>query len=302
MNNFSDIKNIIHKLKKSCREISNLLRKHIPIKESTGIVNSSKDKVNKIDLISNEILKKNLSKCKEIFCIGSEEEENLVYVNKSGKYFVAFDPLDGSKNIDINLPTGTIFVIYDLSEKGIMKLLNFEDIIYSGYCLYSSATILVETKSKTEMSILKNGTFKNIKRNLRMPKKGTTYSINSGNKKNWNQNTKEIIDKINEQNLSLRYDGCLVADIHRILLNGGIFMYPKDKKNVNGKLRLIYEVWPIAHVCSNSGAYFYGGYEGVNDLTKLKFPENIHQKVNFIVCGEIENYTYGEMFKIQSNL
>lgn len=283
---------IISQIKKSCREISDLLRVHLPNKNNlTNTTNSSNDTVNKIDLVSNEIIKKNLSICKEIRCIGSEEEENLVELNISGKYFVAFDPLDGSKNIDVNLPTGTIFGIYSLEEKGSLHLLNGNDIVYAGYCLYSSATILVETYKKTKMSILMNGNYHLIEDNILMPNKGKTYSINEGNKKYWNDMTKKIVKRVNMDGVSLRYDGCLVADVHRILMNGGLFMYPEDLRNPNGKLRLIYEVWPMAYVANSMGAHCYGAHR-MNNLFELGFPGNIHQKVQLFICGEYENKKY----------
>ena len=289
----TDLDLVINKIRKSCKEISNMLRDHIPNKaNSTNQVNSSNDIVNKIDLLANKTIIQNLRNCSSIFCLGSEEERNLLTVNhNSGKYFVAFDPLDGSKNIDINLPTGTIFGVYSLENKGCIHLLTGEDMVYSCYCLYSSATILVETKKQTKMSILKNGNYHEIKSEMKMPVEGSTYSINEGNKKYWKQNTIDIVSKINKNGLSLRYDGCLVADLHRILLNGGIFMYPSDNKNLNGKLRLLYEVWPMAYIAKNMGAKCYGSSTSIN-LFQLGFPGDIHQKVQLIVCGQEENRKY----------
>ena len=141
------------------------------------------------------------------------------------------------------------------------------------------------------MSILKNGNYHKVNTGMRIPEKGSTYSINEGNKKYWNSLTLDIISKIKEDGVSLRYDGCLVADLHRILINGGIFMYPSDNKNLNGKLRLLYEVWPMAYIARNMGAFCYGGI-ALTNLFGLGFPGNIHQKVQLIVCGREENRKY----------
>ena len=282
---------IISRIKKSCVEISNLLRGYIPGDSKTDKINSSNDEVNKIDLLSNEIIKSNLLNCESIRLIGSEEENELIIVNKEGKYLVAFDPLDGSKNIDVNLPTGSIFGIYKLNDDDTIEDLSNLDgnyLSYACYCLYSSATIFVESHNKTTSYIIVNNNFKLIKDNLYMPEEGKTYSINEGNKNLWEDNIKSVIYKVNKKALSLRYDGCLVADLHRILMNGGIFMYPEDKKNKYGKLRLIYEVWPMCFIARNMGARCYGGLH-INNLFEIPFPKNIHQKIPLIVCGKEES-------------
>ena len=279
---------IINQIKKSCIEISNLLRNYIPGDSNTELVNSSNDNVNKVDLLSNEIIKKNLRNCSSIKLIGSEEEKELLLINENGKYLVAFDPLDGSKNIDLNLPTGTIFGIYQLPVDDNINKMNGNSIKYACYCLYSSATIFVESYNLTSSYIIKDNKFIMINENLYMPEKGKTYSINEGNKNLWENNIKNLINNINEKGISLRYDGCLVADVHRILMNGGIFLYPEDKKNRYGKLRLIYEVWPMSFIARNIGGRCYGGLL-INNLFELSFPQNIHQKIPLIICGKEEN-------------
>ena len=278
---------IIFQIKKSCIEISNLLREYIPGNSKTNIINNSNDNVNKVDLLSNEIIKTNLKNCKSIHLIGSEEEDKLLIINKEGKYLVAFDPLDGSKNIDLNLPTGSIFGIYDLPEDKNYNNIDGNSLKYACYCLYSSATIFVESSNITKSYILVNNEYKLINDNMYMPEEGNIYSINEGNKNLWNSDIKRVINNISYKGKSLRYDGCMVADVHRILINGGIFLYPEDNKNKYGKLRLIYEAWPISFIARNIGGRCIGGLH-IKNIFEIKFPKNIHQKIPLIICGKEE--------------
>lgn len=182
----------------------------------------------------------------------SEENEEPIIVppEKSGKFCVAFDPLDGSSNIDCNVSVGTIFSVFEKKEGTVNDLLRSgADCICAGYCAYSSATELVFTfkGGSVEGFCLDPtiGEFVHTRINMKFPADGgkRIYSCNEGNYIHWDQPIKDAVEefKKSEKPYSARYVGSMVADIHRTLLYGGIYIYPADKKSPKGKLRCLYE-------------------------------------------------------------
>lgn len=202
----------------------------------------------------------------------SEENENFISVNveNQGKYYVAFDPLDGSSNIDANVSIGSIFSIWrrvsDISEGTSEKdyLRNGNDIVASGYCLYgSSVHLLLATIGNVNGFTLDPslGEFILTHPDIKFPAKSQKiYSINEGNALAWTDPIKNYINDIKfpqsgkvSDAYKLRYIGSMVADVHRTLLYGGIFLYPADNSSKNGKLRVLYECFPMAFIVEQAG-------------------------------------------------
>jgi len=221
-----------------------------------------------LDVQANILFQDYLTPISCIKSIVSEEDDEITMVNLDGKYMVAYDPIDGSSNIDLNIPIGSIFGIYD---NNIIKC--------SGYILYGSGTvyILAINKEITMFTLDDTNQWVLTQNKIRIPLKGPSYSINEGNEKYWNDETKHYIRELKLVGKhSLRYIGSMVADIHRTLLTGGIFIYPEDVKNPNGKLRQLYEVNPMSYIIEIAGGV---SYSGSNKVRCLDVPiEDIHQK------------------------
>ena len=286
----NEILSIVSSLKKSFIEISNKISNTNPIHQSKIVsTNSSNDDVKKLDIFANDIIIHNLKQNSFISIISSEENEKIIENNSKGKYFVSFDPLDGSSNIDSNITTGTIFGIY-LKDNIENKTLG-DSIVAAGYCLYGGTTELIFTYNNNN-SILhyfldETKTF--IKTDdIITPKNGKYYSINQANKYKWNDTKfNELIEFFIQKNYSQRYVGSLVADAHRTLIKGGFFSYPIDNKQ-KGKLRLLYECIPFCYIFSKAKCYAY-----VNSFQEkwenISFPKNIHQTCGLTLCSEYEN-------------
>ena len=233
--------------------------------------------------------------------IASEENDDFLAFDslrsKNGKYIVAFDPLDGSSNIDVNVSIGTIFSIYRrVSEVGTLAteadfLQKGENQVAAGYVIYGTSTMLVYTTGNglngftLDPSI---GEFCLSHPNLTIPKNGKIYSINEGNLaycsdaiKNYIDYCKEI-DKETKRPYSARYIGSMVADFHRNMIKGGIFIYPETSKAPNGKLRLLYECNPMAFLMEQAGGTANTGTQRIMEVT----PTELHQRVPTIMGSE----------------
>jgi fructose-1,6-bisphosphatase I len=248
-----------------------------------------------LDVLANAILFSALREA-PVAALVSEEIESAVPLNAAGTILVAIDPLDGSSNIDICAPIGTIFSILrrtspDDGSSGVM-----EDLVqpgYSqvaaGYALYGSSTVLVYTTGDGEF-LLANA-------RVKIPRRGSYYSVNEGNTECWFPGMRRYIehlkteDPANRRPYSLRYIGTAVADIHRTLLCGGIFMYPADRKALNGKLRLMYEVNPLAMIMEQAGGAATDGRGRVLETV----PTTLHQR-SPLICGSIEDVAEAQEF------
>lgn len=259
--------------------------------------NSSGDVQKKLDVITNDIMIENLTKTKCCSVLLSEENDDAIIVDKEfqGKYMVAFDPLDGSSNIDCNVCIGTIFSVYEESEVYDFTR-NGKDIICAGYVLYGPATELVITvdgKNGVQKFTLDNSTYIYTGEVDISNKTKKIYSINESNCENWYQDIKEYISLYKEKNTSYtqRYIGSMVADVHRTLLYGGVFCYPADSKNVNGKLRVIYECFPISKIMEQAGgASIIGNFSRKRILDIV--PEKIHQRTPILMGSKDEVLKY----------
>jgi fructose-1,6-bisphosphatase I len=259
----------------------------------TGETNVQGEEVQKLDELANTTLIRNLSRGGKVCALGSEEETEPVLPPAgypSGKYVVLFDPLDGSSNIDVNVSIGTIFSIHervtpqqnagtleDLLQPGTKQ-------VAAGYVIYGSSTMLVYTTGQGVHGFTLDpsvGDFFLSHVNIRMPARGKIYSINEGNHATWQPGVQEWVGWLKAQAedksrpYSARYVGSLVADFHRTLLKGGVFAYPADKKNVHGKLRLLYEASPLAMIAEQAGGSASTGRERILAIT----PSELHQRV-----------------------
>lgn len=269
----------------------------------TGDENVHGEKVKKLDIYANDMMIKAMDHGGHLCAMASEEEEDIIHIptqHRIGKYIILFDPLDGSSNIDANISIGTIFSIYKrLSPDGTPGTL--EDCLQpginqvaAGYVVYGSSTILVYTTGADhgvhgftlDPSI---GEFLLSHENITTPKKGKIYSINEGNYLYWHPGLKKYIKYLQEEDAatarpySTRYIGSMVADIHRNMLYGGIFMYPADSRSPNGKLRLMYECNPMAMIIEAAGGRAIDGKQRIMEIV----PTSLHQRTPiFIGCAD----------------
>jgi fructose-1,6-bisphosphatase I len=232
----------------------------------------------------------------ECCAIASEENENIIIfddeMGKNGKYVFCMDPLDGSSNIDVNVSIGTIFSIFErVSPRG--EIATIDDFLQegtkqvaAGYVIYGSSTMLVYTTGNGVNGFTLDpsiGEFCLSHPNIKTPKNGTIYSINEGNYINFPLGVKKYIKYCQEKDAkskrpyTSRYIGSLVADFHRNLLKGGIFIYPQTNKNPEGKLRLMYECNPIAFIAEQAGGVATDGHDRIMEIK----PESLHQRVPF---------------------
>jgi fructose-1,6-bisphosphatase I len=291
-----DFTQLMSSIATACKFISSKVRKAglANLYGSTSSSNTTGDIQKKLDVIANEVFINSLRNSQQVCIIASEEEEHAIMddMNPHAKYIVTFDPLDGSSNIDANVTIGSIFGIYkrkstdkpnveeDLLQTG-------ENIIASGYCVYGSSTQLVlciEKKVNGYTLDPSLGEFILTHPDICIPKRNPIYSINEGNEAFWDEAIRSyVISKKHPEKggkvYSLRYIGSMVADVHRTLLYGGIFMYPTDSKSPEGKLRLIYECNPLSYVIESAGGKSFTGKERVLDIK----PTKIHQKCGIIM-------------------
>lgn len=275
---------------------------------STGKVNISGDVVQKLDEFANEIFINVMQKGGHLCVMASEESKGLIEIPEGlakGKYVLVFDPLDGSSNIDVNVSIGSIFGIFrrkTSSGKGTEQdvLQPGRNLVAAGYIVYGSSTIFVYTTGNGVHGFTLDpsiGEFLLSHENIRIPKKGDIYSVNEGYYERWDDNMKRFInylkaeDKATGRPYKLRYVGTLVADFHRTLLYGGIFMYPGDKKNPEGKLRLLYEAAPLAYVVEKAGGRASDGFRNILDIE----PTNLHQRTPLFIGSE-EDVKLAEKF------
>ncbi|KAM4098163.1 hypothetical protein ACJW30_07G056100 [Castanea mollissima] len=253
-----------------------------------GETNVQGEEQKKMDVLSNEVFVKALISSGQTSILISEEDEEATFVDpsKRGRYIVVFDPLDGSSNIDCGVSIGTIFGIYMVEHKDDLSLEDVlqpgEKMVAAGYCMYgSSCTLVLSTGNGVNGFTLDPslGEFILTHPDIKIPKKGKIYSINEGNAKNWDKATAKYVEnckfpKDGTSPKSLRYIGSMVADVHRTLLYGGIFMYPADKKSPNGKLRLLYEVIPMSYLMEQAGGQAFTGKQRALELV----PNKIHER------------------------
>jgi fructose-1,6-bisphosphatase I len=248
-----------------------------------GGKNISGDVVQKLDMFAHDVFVDILGQGGRFAALTSEEsDEVLLSPRQGGKYIIHLDPLDGSGNIDVNVSVGTIFSIHRRQSKGktptIKEALQkgkFQ--VCAGYVLYGSSVMLVYTTGNGVHGFTFNseiGEFLLSHENIRMPKKSKYYSINEGYSEKWSEGLSDYVNRLKREGKKARYIGSLVADFHRNLLKGGIFMYPGDSKNPQGKLRLMFEGNPMAMLVKEAGGASSDGKMSILDIK----PSEIHQR------------------------
>jgi fructose-1,6-bisphosphatase I len=267
-----------------------------------GAENVHGEQVKKLDVYAHEMMFKAMDHGGHLCIMASEEEENIIHIPNNydiGKYVLLFDPLDGSSNIDANVSIGTIFSIYKrVSEDGQPGTL--EDClqqglhqVVAGYVVYGSSTILVYTTGDGVHGFTLDpsiGEFILSHEDIRIPSKGKIYSINEGNYKYWHPGLKKYIKYLQEEEkesqrpYSSRYTGSMVADVHRTLLYGGIFMYPADSRSPKGKLRLMYECNPMAMIMEAAGGKASDGKQRILEIQ----PTGLHERTPIFIGSEYD--------------
>lgn len=254
-----------------------------------GAENVQGEEQQNLDVAADIRFTRALKKGGEVAAIISEEAEEIIDLNNPrSKYIIAIDPLDGSSNIDVNVSIGTIFSIYRrVSPQG--GPVQMEDVLQpgkdqvaAGYILYGSSTMFVYTTGNGvngftyEPSL---GEYLLSHQNMTMPKTGVIYSINEGSFNTFPDEVKDYVNTCKEREYSARYIGSLVADFHRNLLKGGIYIYPATAKSPNGKLRLLYECNALAMIAEEAGGSATDGTGRILDIQ----PSALHQRVPFFV-------------------
>lgn len=238
----------------------------------------------KLDVVANIRLIRALKNGGEVAAIITEEDEGIIYTgNDDGKYVVALDPLDGSSNIDVNVSIGTIFSIYRrITEVGTPPteadfLQGGRKQIAAGYILYGSSTILVFTTGDGVNAFTYEnslGEYFLSHATMQCPKDGNIYSINEGNYHSFLSSARRYVMNCHLKGYASRYIGSLVGDFHRNLIKGGIYLYPPTRENRKGKLRLLYECYPLAFVIEQAGGNATDGYCTILDIE----PTDFHQR------------------------
>jgi fructose-1,6-bisphosphatase I len=254
---------------------------------ATGETNIQGEVVQILDTFSSETLVNTLSQCGRVAAIGSEEIEETVIVGDSPahQYLVQMDPLDGSSNIDVAVSVGSILGIWKrqadekITDATLLK--KGKEQVAAVYTVYGSCTMMVVATRKNVQGFTldpADGTFRLTYPNIRIPEKNSCYSTNEGNFKGMDAGTQKAVVEL-RNTYSLRYAGSLVADFHRNLLKGGIFLYPSTVKSPEGKLRLMYEANPLAFIAEQAGGAASSGKKRILDIA----PQKLHQRTALII-------------------
>jgi len=264
----------------------------VDILGDAGTTNIQGEGQKKLDVFANEQFISALTSGGECCIVATEEEDDFVPidspVSKNAKYIVCIDPLDGSSNIDVNVAVGTIFSIY--RRKSVENLATLADVLQkgteqvaAGYVIYGSSTMLVYTTGKGVNGFTLDpsiGEFCLSHPNMKIPQDGTIYSINEGNYVHFPEGVKKYLkyaqveDEASQRPYTSRYIGSMVADVHRNMIKGGIFIYPTTAASPNGKLRLLYECNPMAFIVEQAGGK---ASDGLNRILEIE-PQALHQR------------------------
>jgi fructose-1,6-bisphosphatase I len=272
---------------------------------TTGDVNVQDEAVKKLDQIANETFVQVMRQSGVVCALASEEMEHPVFMAEpwsKGTYIVLVDPLDGSSNTDVNMPLGSIFSVLtrrrqelptemDLVRRGVEQ-------VAAGYLLYGPSTMLIATTGQGVQGFTLEseiGEYLLSHERIRIPAKGKLYAVNEGNYHKWTGGVRQYIDRLKVKDkakgrpYSGRYTGCMVADVHRMLLNGGVYLYPGEVDKPEGKLRLLYEANPLAMVVEQAGGAASTGTMRIMEVEA----KMLHQRVPLII-GSTEDVREAE--------
>ena len=257
----------------------------------TGDVNVQGESVKKMDVYANDVFISVFKQSGLVCRLASEEMDKPYYIPENcpvGRYTLLYDPIDGSSNTDINLSLGSIFAIRqqegeDRDGEASDLLQNGRKQIAAGYILYGPSTMLVYSIGKGVHSFTLDpslGEFILSDENIQIPNHGSIYSVNEGNFWQWDDSIREYIRYVHRtEGYVARYSGAMVSDVHRILVQGGVFLYPGTVKKPEGKLRLLYETAPLAFLIEQAGGRASTGSGNILDVV----PEKLHQRTPLII-------------------
>lgn len=304
-----ELSGILYDLALASKMISNKVRLAglVDILGAEGTENVQGEVQQKLDVISNTIIVKAMDHGGRLCAMASEEMEDIIPIPskfKCGNYVLLFDPLDGSSNIDVNVPVGTIFSVLRKVSSGVDGTL--EDMLQpgvkqvaAGYVIYGSSTMLVYTTGRGVHGFTLDpsiGEFLLSHPNMRIPEHGRYLSVNDAYDRNWTEEVRSLIKRYRgldgkREPMNVRYVGSLVADFHRNLLGGGLFAYPANTKSPNGKLRLLYECNPLAFIVEQAGG---AATDGTNRIMEIQ-PTELHQRSPYFVGSKADVETAVEM-------
>lgn len=293
-----ELTNLLYDIALAAKLIAASIRRAglVNILGAAGNTNVQGEEQQKLDIFANETLKNALNHTGRICAMASEEDEELIPIPDGvhpGKYVVLFDPLDGSSNIDVNAAVGTIFSIYRrVSATGQGTLADVLQAghrqVAAGYVIYGSSVMMVYSAGHGVHGFTLDptiGEFLLSSPQMQMPQVATYYSVNESNFPRWSRGIQAAVrgfkgeDPSRVRGKNSRYIGSLVADFHRNLVKGGIFLYPGDQKNPRGKLRLLYECAPMAYLAEQAGGAASDGRRRILDLT----PTALHERVPLVI-------------------
>lgn len=303
-----DLTQLLNAILTAIKAISSAVRK-AGIHQLYGISGSSNatgDSVKKLDVLSNDLFINMLSSSYTCCALVSEENENIIHVEDKylGKYIVCFDPLDGSSNIDCLVSIGSIFAIYKKETPGPAVA---EDILQpgnklvcAGYSLYGSATMVVLSLGQSVNGFMYDpaiGEFLLTERDMKIKPRGKIYSLNEGYEMYWDDATREYVNSkkrpASGKPYGARYIGSMVADVHRTICYGGIFMYPATSQAPKGKLRLLYEANPMSYIVEHAGGAAIDGKQRILDIK----PTSIHERCPVFMGSKDDVKDLEELYK-----
>lgn len=297
-----ELSGILYDLALAAKMIANKVRSAglADVLGSTDNQNVQGEVQQKLDVLANEIIVKAMDHAGRLCAMASEEEPGIIQIPdsfKCGKYVLLFDPLDGSSNIDVNVPVGTIFSVVRKITRG--RHGEMEDLLQpgrrqvaAGYVIYGSSTMLVYTTGQGVHGFTLDpsiGEFLLSHPSIRIPSDGRYLSVNDSYEQDWTDNVRSLMRRYRgleggRKPLSVRYVGSLVADFHRNLLGGGIFAYPSNRRRPRGKLRLLYEANPLAFIVEQAGGAASDGAQRVLDVE----PSELHQRTPLYIGSKAD--------------
>ena len=297
-----ELSGILYDLALAAKMISSKVRRAglVDILGATENENIQGEIQQKLDVFANETIVKAMDHGGRLCAMASEEEPDIIHIPEGfrcGKYTLLFDPLDGSSNIDVNVPVGTIFSVYRKITRGSRG--EMEDMLQpgrrqvaAGYVIYGSSTMLVYTTGQGVHGFTLDpsiGEFLLSHPHIKMPDPGRYLSVNDSYEKDWEEPVKAVMRRFRgldgeRRAMNVRYVGSLVADFHRNLLGGGIFCYPANRKSPSGKLRLLYEANPLAFLCEQAGGAATNGSVRILDIQAT----DLHQRVPLYIGSKLD--------------
>lgn len=302
---------VVSGIAEACKSISSLVRQGAlaGVLGLAGSENVQGEEQKKLDVISNDIFTASLVKTGAVCGMVSEEIDHVISVpeeDRIGPYLVCFDPLDGSSNIDINVSIGSIFgILPAIRPKRVAVEADFmrpgKELCAAGYCMYGPQTQLVLTFGRGVVMFTLDpvtGTFFLTRENVRVAPEAKEFAINMSNERFWEKPVQRYIAELLQgtegprgKNFNMRWIAAMVAEVHRILQRGGVFMYPRDARTPDrpGKLRLLYEANPMSMLIENAGGEATNGHQRIRDIV----PTKIHERVAVFLgaAEEVERVT-----------